>query len=59
MFQRNLRERTLQMSRNTIAIKKSAPLQYLLITVQVVSLKKVSFQDTQNSKAVSQHIDSR
>ena len=47
------------MSRNTIATKKSAPLQYLLITVQVVSLKKVSFQDTQNSKPVSQHIDSR
>ena len=30
-----------------------APLQYLLITVRVVALEKVSFSDTQNSNAVS------
>ena len=34
-------------------------LQYLLITVKLVALKKVSFSDTQNYKAVSHHIDSR
>ena len=28
------------------------PLEYLLITVKVVALEKVSFSDTQNSKAV-------
>ena len=28
-----------------------APLQYLLITVKVVALEKVSFSDTQNPKA--------
>ena len=28
------------------------PLQYLLSTVKVVALKKVSFSDTQNAKAV-------
>ena len=28
------------------------PLQYLLITVKVVALEKVSFSDTQNPKAV-------
>ena len=30
----------------------TAPLQYLLITVKVVALEKVSFSDTQNPKAV-------
>ena len=34
-------------------------LQYLLITVKLVALEKVSFSDTQNYKAVSHHIDSR
>ena len=29
-----------------------APLQYLLITVKVVAMEKVSFGDTQNPKAV-------
>ena len=29
-----------------------APLQYLLITVKVVALEKVSFSDTQNFKAI-------
>ena len=32
-------------------------LQYLLITVKVVALGKVSFSDTQNPKTVFQHID--
>ena len=30
----------------------TAPLQYLLITVKVVALEKVSFSDTQNPKTV-------
>ena len=30
----------------------AAPLQYLLITVKVVALEKVSFSDTQNPKTV-------
>ena len=30
----------------------TAPLQYLLITVNVVALEKVSFSDTQNPKTV-------
>ena len=30
----------------------AAPLQYLLITVKVVALEKVSFSDTKNPKAV-------
>ena len=29
-----------------------APLQYLLMTVKVVALEKVSFSDTQNPKTV-------
>ena len=37
----------------------TAPLQYLLITVKVVALEKVSFSDTQNPKTVSKDIDSR
>ena len=40
------------MDRNTVAISMAAPLQYLLITVKIVGLEKVSFSDTQNSKAV-------
>ena len=40
------------MGRDTIAISIAAPLQYLLITVKVVVLEKVSFSDTQNPKAV-------
>ena len=35
------------------------PLQYLLITVKVVALEKVSFSDTQNPKAVCWHIGSQ
>ena len=30
----------------------TAPLQYLLITVKVIALEKVSFSDTQNPKTV-------
>ena len=37
----------------------AAPLQYLLITVKVVPLEKVSFSDTQNPNAVCWHIDSQ
>ena len=37
----------------------TAPLQYLLITVKVVALEKVSFSDTQNPKGVFSNIDSR
>ena len=37
----------------------TAALQYLLITVMVVVLEKLSFSDTQNSKAVCYLIDSR
>ena len=36
----------------------TAPLQYLLITVKVVSLEKVSFSDAQDAKSVFQQIDS-
>ena len=52
VFQRNLRQRTLQKVRNTVAMIMAAQLQYLLITVKVVPLNKVSFKDTQNFKAV-------
>ena len=41
------------MARNTVAIWMAAHLHYLLITVNVVALEKVSFSDTQNDKAVS------
>ena len=53
MLQRTLRQTTKQMGRNTLASLMAAPLQYSLITVNVVALKKVSFSDTQNPKAVS------
>ena len=33
------------MGRNTVAVIMAAPLQYLLITVKVVALEKVSFSD--------------
>ena len=36
----------------------TAPLQYLLITLKVVALEKVSFSDTQNPETVCSHIDS-
>ena len=37
----------------------AAPLQYLLITVKVVALEKVSFSDTENPQAVCYQIESR
>ena len=40
------------MGRNIGGFWIAAPLQYLLITVKVVALEKVSFSDTQNPKAV-------
>ena len=40
------------MGPNTVAIWMAEPLQYLLGTVKVVALEKVSFSDTQNPKAV-------
>ena len=52
LFQRTLRQTTRQMGRKTDAIWNAAPLEYLLITVKVVSFEKVSFSDTENPKAV-------
>ena len=52
VFQATLRQTTRQMGRNTVAIWIAAPLEYLLITVKVFALEKVSFSDTQNPKAV-------
>ena len=40
------------MGRKTVAISMAEPLQYLLITVNVVSLEKVSLSDTQSPNAV-------
>ena len=40
------------MGQNTGAISMEAPLQYLLITVKVVALEKLSFSDKQNPKSV-------
>ena len=37
----------------------AASLQYLLITVKVVALEKVSFSDTQNPKTLCYHSESR
>ena len=52
MFQRTLRETRRQMGRNTVAISIAAPLQYLLITVNVVALGKVSFSETKYPEVV-------
>ena len=52
MFERTLRQTTLQMCRNTVAVSMAAVLQYLLITLKGVALEKVSLIDTQISKAV-------
>ena len=38
------------MGRKTVAISMVEPLKYLLITLKVVALEKVSFSDTQNPK---------
>ena len=45
-------DRTRKMDRNTVAILIAGHLHYLLITVKVVALGKVSFRDTQNPKIV-------
>ena len=37
----------------------TAPLQYLLITVKVFALEKVSFSNTQTAHSVFKHTDSR
>ena len=50
MFQTTLRQITTQMGRKAFAICLAEPLQYLLITVKVALLEKVSFSDTQNPK---------
>ena len=42
MFQKTLRQTTRQIGPNTSGIWIRAPLQYLLITVKVVALEKVS-----------------
>ena len=47
------------MGGKTFAILIAGPLHYLLITVKVIAFENVSFSDTQNPKAVPQHIDSR
>ena len=47
------------MGRNTFAILIAAHLQYLFMTVKVVTLEKVSFSDTQNPKVVCYDSDSR
>ena len=40
------------MGRTTVAISITAPFEYLLITVKVVAMEKVSFSDTQNLRAI-------
>ena len=45
MFQITLRETARQMGRKTVAMSIAEALQYLLITVKLVSLEKVSFSD--------------
>ena len=48
----DLLQPTKQMGRNSVAIRIAEPLEYLLITVKVVVLEKVSFSDTKYPKAV-------
>ena len=52
MFQRTFRETARQIGHHTVAILIAELLQYLLITVKVAALEKVSFTDTQNPKSV-------
>ena len=47
-----LTQKETQMRQHTVEIWMAEPLQYLLITVKVVALEKVSFSDTQIPKAV-------
>ena len=48
MLQTTFQQTTWQMGRNTVVISAAAPLKYLLITVKVIALEKVSLSDTQN-----------
>ena len=50
MFQRTLRETTWQTGRNTVATRTKTPLPYLLISMEIFALEKVSFSDIQNRK---------
>ena len=59
MFQKTLRHTARQMGQHNFAILMVAPLQYLLITDEVLALEKVSFSDRQNPKTVCLHIDSQ
>ena len=45
------------MVQHTVAIRMVAHLCYLLITVKLIPLEKVSFSNTQNPKTVFEHID--
>ena len=47
------------MGQHTVAIWMAEPLQYLLMTVKVVALQKVSFSDRQNPKTACLHIESQ
>ena len=47
------------MGQHTVAIWMAEPLQYLLLTVKVVALQKVSFSDRQNPKTACLHIESQ
>ena len=47
-----VRQTTRRVGRNTVALWMAEPLQYLLISVKLVALEKVSFGDKQNPKAV-------
>ena len=40
------------MGQHTVGIRMAAPLEYLLITVKVAALEKVSFSNTQNPRAI-------
>ena len=52
MFRRTLNQKRRKMGRNTVDISMKEPLQYLLITVKVVALEKISFSNRQNNKTV-------
>ena len=54
-----LGQTTGQMGQNTVSFLIAAHFQYLLITVNVVALEKVSFSDKENPKAVCYHIHSQ
>ena len=45
------------MGRNFVAISMAEPLKYLLITLKVVALEKVSFSDKQNPNTLWERMD--